>query len=98
MDVTMIRTRMGLRRWAWEGILAALALAAGFGLMPALIFVAGSAALGRYEGASIAGIYRGVYQGLQQGSIASWTVVLGPYLFYLLSKALRVGWRAGTGT
>jgi hypothetical protein len=80
--------------WTLELILAVAALAAGFGIMPILIFFAGSSALGRYDGASVARIYHGVYQGLGFGSLASWVVVLGPYGLYLIFKALRLWWRA----
>jgi hypothetical protein len=80
--------------WTREVVLAALTLAAGFGIMPVAIFYAGSQALGRYEGASVAGIYQGIYQGLQAGSLASWIVVLGPFGFYLIFKGLRQWWRA----
>jgi len=83
------------RGWARELAIAALALAAGFGILPGLIFFAGSSTLGRYEGASLGGVYDGVYRGLEGGSVASWVVVLGPYGFYLLFKALRLGWSWG---
>jgi hypothetical protein len=72
-------------------------LAAGFGIMPILIFLAGSSALGRYDGASVARIYDSLYQGLRFGSGASWIVVLGPYGLYLTFKALRLWWRASAG-
>lgn len=69
-------------------------MALGFGILPALIFFAGSATLGRYEGASLAGVYDGVYRGLEAGSLASWIVVLGPYGLCLLFRALRLWWRS----
>ena len=81
-------------RWTRELVHAGIALVAGFGLMPLAIFYAGSQALGRYEGASAARLYRGIYQGLQAGSLASWVVVLGPLGFYLIFKGLRQWWRA----
>ncbi len=95
MQSTILR-RLGLAgAWTRELALAGLALALGFGVLPAAIFWAGSATLGRYEGASPAAIYGGVYRGLEAGSIASWIVVLGPYGLYLLFKALRLWWRSG---
>lgn len=75
--------------------LAGLALFAGFVLLPALIYFAGSAALGPYEGSSLGTSFRSVYEGLGDGSIAAWIVVLGPYALLLLFKALRAWWRAG---
>lgn len=73
--------------------MAAIALVAGFVLLPLLIYHAGTAALGSYEGASLSRIYDGIFQGLATGSVASWIVVLGPYGFYLLFKLLRLWWR-----
>jgi hypothetical protein len=96
MRLENIVDRLGITpRWARELVQAALALAVGFGLMPLLIFYAGSWALGRYEGASVARLYQAIYQGLQAGSAASWIVVLGPLGFYGIFKGMRVWWRAG---
>jgi hypothetical protein len=95
MGTRVILTRLGLASaWSQELSLAAGALAIGFGIMPMLIFFAGSSALGRYEGASPARLYDSVYDGLETGSLASWIVVLGPYGLYLLYRALRHWWRA----
>jgi hypothetical protein len=87
--------RIRLSGWLFELAAAILGLGLGFGLMPVLIFYAGATSLGRYEGASAAGIYDTVYQGLSFGSAASWTVVLGPYVLYVLFRGLRLWWRAG---
>jgi hypothetical protein len=87
--------RLGLAgSWSQELAVAALALALGFGALPALIFLAGSVSLGRYDGGSVGGVYDGVYRGLETGSSASWIVVFGPYGLYLLFKAFRLWWRA----
>jgi hypothetical protein len=91
---TIINRLNSTGRWTRELVLAALALVVGFGVMPFLIFHAGSQALGRYEGAGVARIYQGIYQGLEAGSLASWVVVLGPLGFYLIFKGLRLWWRA----
>ena len=80
--------------WSVELVLAALGLSIGVGLMPILIFYAGVLTLGRYEGASLGHLYRSLFTGLAQGSIASWVVLLGPYGLYLLLKGLRAWWRA----
>ena len=83
------------RGWSREILLTGITLALGFGLMPVLIFYAGSLLLGRYEGASVPHMYQSLYSGLQTGSAASWIVLLGPYGLYLLFKAMRLWWRAG---
>jgi hypothetical protein len=74
-----------------ELALAAFGLLFGVCIMPVLI----AAALGRYEGASLGHLYRSLFQGLGEASIASWVVLLGPYGLYLLFKGLRAWWRAG---
>jgi hypothetical protein len=74
--------------------LAALGLLSGVGIMPVLIFYAGAATLGRYEGASLGHLYHSLFVGLGEASIASWVVLLGPYGLYLLIKGLRAWWRA----
>jgi len=90
-----ILKRLGLASaWSRELALGVFTLALGFGIMPVLIFYAGSAALGRYDGASVAAIYASVYRGLSLGSAASWIVVLGPYGLYLLAMAMIHVWRA----
>jgi hypothetical protein len=86
------------RPWAVELGAAVLGLGIGAALMPVAIFFAGATTLGRYEGASIARIYSAVFAGIGAGSVASWVVLLGPYALYLLFKALRVWWQAGTGS
>jgi hypothetical protein len=73
---------------------AALGLLTGVGIMPVLIFYAGVATLGRYEGASLGHLYHTLFVGFGEGSTASWVVVLGPYGLYLLFKGLRAWWRA----
>ncbi len=80
--------------WSVELALALLGLLIGVGLMPVLIFYTGTATLGRYEGAGLGRLYRSLFQGLGEGSIAAWAVLLGPYGLYLLFRGLRAWWRA----
>ena len=94
--ISAILNRVGLTSpWSVELGLAAAGLAMGMGIMPVLIFYAGAASLGRYEGASLGHLYHSLFQGLGEGSIASWVVLLGPYGLYLLFRGLRAWWRAG---
>jgi hypothetical protein len=81
------------RPWALELAIAAVGLLLGLALMPVLIFYTGVATLGRYEGASLGAVYASLFQGLQEASIASWVVLLGPYGLYLLFRTLRGWWR-----
>ena len=82
------------RPWAAELVAAAIGLLLGVALMPVLIFYAGVAALGRFDGASLGRLYSSLFEGLREASIASWVVFLGPYGLYLLFRALRAWWRA----
>ena len=82
--------------WSRELLLTAIALTVGFVLMPVLIFFAGSALLGRYEGAGVGRLFSSIYQGFRAGSPASWIVLLGPYGLLLTFRALRLWWRAGS--
>jgi len=96
MSIRETLERAGLRsQWSVELGLAAVGLLIGAGLMPVLIFYAGAATLGRYEGASLGRVYQSLFSGLGEASIASWTVLLGPYGLYVLCRALRAWWRAG---
>ena len=86
--------RFGLTSpWSVELAAAILALLGGVVLMPILIFYAGVASVGRYEGASLGHLYKSFFTGLGQASIASWVVLLGPYGLYLLFKGLRAWWQ-----
>jgi hypothetical protein len=80
--------------WGAEITVAAVGLLIGVALMPVLIFYAGVAVLGRFDGASLGALFLSIFQGLREASIASWVVLLGPYGLYLLFKALRAWWRA----
>ena len=77
-----------------SGILAA-GILAGFLLLPALIYLAGTAMLGRYEGASMGNLYGSIYRGLGHGNLASWIVVLGPAALILIGQGLKPLWNAG---
>jgi len=90
-----ILERVGLASpWSQEAAIAVVTLGLGFGVLPLLIFFAGSALLGRYDGANPARVYDALYQGLGQGSVASIIVLFGPYGLYLIYRALRLWWRA----
>lgn len=80
--------------WAAELVAAAVGLLLGVILLPVLIFYAGVAALGRFDGASLGRLYGSLFVGLKEASIASWVIFLGPYGLYLLFRALRAWWRA----
>ena len=87
--------RLGLTSpWSVELAIAGVGLLIGVAIMPILIFYAGVLTLGRYDGAGLGPLYHSLFSGLGQTSIAAWTVLLGPYGFYLLFRLLRAWWRA----
>jgi hypothetical protein len=92
----ILKSRGRAGAWSRELLLTAIALTLGFALMPVLIFFAGSALLGRYEGASVGRLFSSIYAGFRAGSPASWIVLLGPYALWLIFRALRLWWRAGS--
>jgi hypothetical protein len=95
MVIRKILRRFGLTSpWSVELGAAVLGLLLGIGLMPILIFYAGVFTLGRYDGAGLGPMYRSLWTGLGNTSVASWAVLLGPYGFYLLFRGLRAWWRA----
>jgi hypothetical protein len=67
----------------------------GFAVLPALIYFAGTALLGPYEGSGLGTTYGSIFKGLGAGSVAAWTVVLGPAALYGLYRLLRLCWRFG---
>lgn len=79
-------------------IIAAVGLIVGGGLLPLLIYFAGLALLGRYEGASVGAVYHVVFAGLARGSSASWIVLLGPYVLFQLFRGLILWWRTSART
>ena len=81
------------RPWLAELLVAVLGVIIGVALMPALIFYAGSQALGLYEGATLGHLYSSLLQGIKEASIAAWIVVLGPYGLYVLFRLLKMWWR-----
>jgi hypothetical protein len=83
--------------WSAELVVAGVGLLLGIALMPVLIFYAGVATLGRFEGGTLGHLYSSLFAGLRDASIASWVVLLGPYGLYLLFRALRGWWRASAG-
>jgi len=90
-----IAARLPANPVAREALAAALALALGSALLPAVIYLAGTTLLGRYDGASLARTYSTVFSGLSAPSPAAWIVLLGPYLLYQLLRGLRLLWRVG---
>ena len=78
--------------WPRELLLTAIALTVGFVLMPVLIFFAGSATLGRYEGASVGRLFSSIYGGFRAGSPASWAAMKARASARGVPPTAGVGW------
>ena len=94
MSPSRTKSRSGARGALAQLVPLAIGLLIGGGVLPALIYGCGITILGRYEGGSLARIYQFVLGGLARGTVAAWGVFLGPYLLYLLARALRGWWQA----
>ena len=70
--------------------LLAVAIALAFGLLvlPWLIWMAGSVALGPYAGGNALHFIGDFFAGLAHGELAFWLIVLGPPLFLILARLL----------
>jgi len=91
--LNIFRRATQARGWSREFWLAAIALVVGIAVMPMLIFFTGANLLGRYEGASLLGLYASIFGGLKAGWASAWIVFLGPYGLYLTFRLLTVWWR-----
>jgi len=70
----------------------------GLGILPALVYLVGQEMLGPYEGANgLATLYGGIVESLVGGQIATWILVLSPYLFILLVRLLLAVRRSRPG-
>lgn len=73
-----------------ELALALLGLLLGVLLMPLLVWVAGTVALGPYANGGFGALLGDFLRGLAEGSVACWLVLAGPYLVLSLVRLLRV--------
>ncbi len=79
------RTR-GLQR---ELLTLALCLLLGLVVMPILIWIVGSAQLGRYTNGGLGSLLKDYFVELAKGSFVYWLVALGPYVAVWLLRGLR---------
>jgi hypothetical protein len=72
--------------------LALLLVALGLGLllMPLLVWVAGTIALGPYANGGFGALLGDFLRGLADGSLACWLVLAGPYLLLWLWRGLQL--------
>ena len=80
----------GLDRPGRELAIGVAALLAGALLMPLLIWVAGSVALGPYANGGYFALLGDFLRGLVTGSLACWIVLAGPYAVISLLRLLRL--------
>jgi hypothetical protein len=73
-----------------ELALALLGLLLGVLLMPLLVWLAGTVALGPYANGGFSALLGDFLGGLAEGSLACWLVLAGPYLVLSLVRLLRL--------
>jgi hypothetical protein len=71
-----------------ELLVLLLALVIGLVGAPPLIWFVGSRTLGPYAGGALGDLFGAVLRGLASGLAGYWIVVLGPYVFIMLLRAL----------
>lgn len=69
-------------------LVLAFALAFGLLVLPWLIWIAGSFALGAYAGGNVLHFIGDFFVALAHGELAFWLIVLGPVVFLLLARLL----------
>ena len=72
-----------------ELAIAAVALLLGALLMPMLVWLAGSVALGPYANGGFGALLADFFRGLATGSLACWVVLAGPYVLIAIVRLLR---------
>ncbi len=72
-----------------ELVILAIFLAAGVGLLPAAVYLVGGFVFGEYPG-GLPAFYDEIWDSLFTGNLATWFLVLSPYLVWL---ACRLTWR-----
>lgn len=73
--------------WKREGFAALLLIVFGVAALPALVYLVGQEILGSYEGPDgLLSLYGAILESLVRGQIATWVLVLSPYLFILLIR------------
>ncbi len=75
-----------------EAAILVIGVAAGALVLPSLIYLCGIAFLGRFDGSGLGRTYATVLFGLAQGSLASWCVVLGPYVLFQFFRGVYAWW------
>lgn len=80
-------------RWQFEAVTAALALAVGVLVMPALIYLAGTATLDAYVNGGVFSLYGDFFKGLAEPRLSNWIVVAGPFAFLTLFRLFRLALR-----
>jgi hypothetical protein len=90
LPAKLLESLGGLGRPQRELALMLLGLLLGVLLMPLLVWVAGTVALGPYANGGFGALLGDFLRGLAEGSLACWLVLAGPYLLLSLVRLLRL--------
>ncbi len=83
--LSSLRRGPPLRR---ELLIAALCLTIGLLVVPLLVYVAGRSTLGDYRHGGPVALLRDYLEGLGRSELAFWMMLLGPYAFVQLVRAI----------
>ncbi|HEU4616607.1 MAG TPA: hypothetical protein VFV10_01125 [Gammaproteobacteria bacterium] len=79
----------------FELLLAALLFCFGVAVLPLAIYWVGVFVVGPYEGKTgVMSLLEAIWQGLGQGQIVAWLLVVSPYVVVQLVRLARVLWRS----
>lgn len=62
-------------------------------MLPALVYVVGRAMFGEYGGTGFSAFYSALHGNLRSGDLATWFLVLSPYLIWQLFRATLLGFK-----
>ena len=87
------RKYQGTRGPTRELLAIGICLGLGLAAMPVLIWVAGSAKLGRYPNGGLGALWHDFFAALLKGSPIFWLVALGPYAALWIWRGARALYR-----
>jgi hypothetical protein len=78
---------MANSRLKTESLTALILILLGFVILPVMVYLVGQFIIGDYEGdGGILGLFVAIYRSLGRGELATWILVLSPYLVVQLAR------------
>ena len=78
---------MATSRLKTESLTALVLILLGFVVLPVMVYLVGQVVIGGYEGdGGLLGLFIAIYRSLGRGELATWVLVLSPYLVVQLAR------------